>query len=95
MFFSISIETRLDNQEITVQFPGGTDTTFSPLSTSALGTIQSLIQYLPGSLSLMLEKSSYSTDHSPPVSDKVRNMGNCTFISTYIIFLEVTRVLHV
>jgi hypothetical protein len=95
MFFSISIETRMDNQEITFKFSGGTDTTFSTISRSALGTIQSLIQYLPGSLSLMLEQSSYATDHPPPASDKVKNMGNSTSTSAYILFSEVIKVLHV
>jgi hypothetical protein len=91
MFLSISAETRPDNREFTIKFPGGTDTTFSTMFRSALGTIQ----YLLGSLSLMLEQSSYSTDHSPPASDKVKNMGNCTSTSACIIFSEVIRVLHV
>jgi predicted dithiol-disulfide oxidoreductase (DUF899 family) len=86
MFFSVSIETRLDNWEITIKFPGGTDTTVSTMSRSALGTIQSLIQYLPWSLSLMLEQSSYSTDYSPSASAKVKNMGNSTSTSAYSIF---------
>ena len=91
MFFSISTETRPDNREITIKFQGGTDTTFSTMFRAALGTIQ----YLPESLSLMLEQSSHSTDHSPPASDKVKNMGNCTSTSAYIIFSEVIRVLYV
>jgi len=91
VFLSIRIETRLDNLEITVQFPGWADTMFSTMSRSALGTTQ----YLPGSLSLVSEQSSDSADHSSPASAEVKNVGNCTSTSAYIIFSEVTTVVYV
>jgi hypothetical protein len=56
--------TKLDDRDITVYISGATHISFSTTSRSVLGSIQSVIQYLPGSLSLVVKQSGYSADHT-------------------------------
>ena len=68
----------------------------SPQCPDQLQELSSLLSSIcQGLFFLVLEQSSYSTDHSPPASAEVKNMDNQTSTFAYVIFSEVTTVLCV
>jgi hypothetical protein len=76
---------RSGRPEVPSSSPGrGRDCLFSTTFRLALGPTQPNIQWVPGSLSLGVERPGRETDHSPPTSAEVKNKWMYTTIPPYV-----------
>jgi hypothetical protein len=81
---SIATDYGLDNRMIGVRIPAGLGIFLSDnASIPALGPTQSPIQWVPGSLSLGVERPGREADHSPPSSAEVKECVELHLHSQY------------
>jgi hypothetical protein len=74
----------LDDRGSRVRFPtGAANILFITASRRALGPTQPPIQWVPGSLSLVVKRPGREADHSPPSSAEVNNVWSYTSSPQY------------
>jgi len=79
---------------IRIRFPGGAGVfLFAATSRPVLGTLQALIQWLPGTLSSKGEATGALSCHSPPLHFEIKK-GQTTFTSVPLDVLVTCRLSH-